>query len=94
MLAAVLEEPLFRGFLWGWLRKKGKSERAIWLIQSVVFFCAHLQYAAQGRWFEFGAMFAAGLIFGALAWRTRSLVPAMLAHALLNCIGGLVIYGG
>ncbi len=42
--AAALEEPLFRGFLWGVLRNRGWKEVWIWLFQTLLFMLGHLFY--------------------------------------------------
>ena len=43
-MAAVSEEPLFRGFLWGHLRKLNWREIWIWLFQAGLFSLAHIYY--------------------------------------------------
>jgi membrane protease YdiL (CAAX protease family) len=82
--APINEEPLFRGFLWGYLRHAHWKEMWIWLFQAALFTSSHI-YLAQ----QFPQMFwlfipGAGLVFGLLAWRSRSLAPAILAHGLVN----------
>jgi len=82
--APINEEPLFRGFLWGYLRQLKWKESLIWVFQALLFTSAHI-YLAQ----EFPMMFlvfipVAGLLFGLLAWRSRSIAPAILAH---GCCG-------
>jgi len=42
--AATLEEPLFRGFLWGYLRLQGWNEKWIWLFQALLFWVGHIYY--------------------------------------------------
>ena len=82
--AAVSEEPLFRGFLWGYLRRSGWSNLWAWLAQAVLFMLAHL-YFINGLQFQFWILVpAAALILGLLAWRSRSVAPGMLAHAAFN----------
>ncbi|MGE5072970.1 MAG: lysostaphin resistance A-like protein [Anaerolineae bacterium] len=82
--AAAAEEPLFRGFLWGYLRRAGWSEGWVWLVQGSLFMLAHL-YFINALPLQFWLIVpAAGLIFGLLAWRSRSIAPGMLAHAAYN----------
>ena len=82
--APINEEPLFRGFLWGYLRQLKWKESLIWIFQALLFTSAHVYLAHQ-----FPVMFwffipAAGLLFGLLTWRSRSIAPAMLAHGMVN----------
>ncbi len=82
--AAISEEPVFRGFLWGYLRRSGLSEIWVWLAQAVLFMSAHL-YFKDALPFNFWVVApAAGLILGLLAWGTRSIAAGMLAHATYN----------
>jgi hypothetical protein len=82
--AAISEEPVFRGFLWGYLRKSGWRELWIWLFQAGLFSLAHLYYfntAPLSFWFivPLGA-----LVLGWLAWRSRSIATSMVAHGVMN----------
>jgi hypothetical protein len=42
--AAVSEEPLFRGFLWGYLRQSKWKDVWIWLFQTGLFTLSHIYY--------------------------------------------------
>lgn len=89
--AAVSEEPLFRGFLWGYLHRLGWKEVWIWLAQAAVFVSAHL-YFKDALPFNFWVVVPlAGLILGLFAWRTRSIAPGMIAHAAYNAGTYLVL---
>jgi len=85
--AAVSEEPLFRGFLWGYLRRVGWQDRWILLFQAALFMLSHIYYVDQlpySFWIivPFGA-----LVMGWLAWRSRSIATSMAAHAAMNTLG-------
>lgn len=92
--AAFGEEMLFRGFLQsrllalfaGW---RGGRAAAV-LIQAGLFSLGH---AYQG---PTGLMTSAsiGLLFGALALRSRSLWPLIIAHGLIDTLSMLVFYFG
>jgi membrane protease YdiL (CAAX protease family) len=82
--APVNEEPLFRGFLWGYLRQLKLKEHLIWYFQASLFTSAHLYLARQFPLTIWVFIPAAGLLFGLLAWRSRSIAPAMIAHAMVN----------
>jgi membrane protease YdiL (CAAX protease family) len=84
MNAAVMEEPLFRGFLWGYLRRWNLSNPIIWLIQGSLFWLAHIYYLGQVPFSFWLLVPSAGLIFGWLAWRSHSIAPGLLTHTLVN----------
>jgi membrane protease YdiL (CAAX protease family) len=80
----IMEEPLFRGFLWGYLREKGFQETPIWIIQACIFSLIHVT-----KWHSLPLLveaFAFGLIIGSIVRFTRSLAPAMTFHAAVNGI--------
>lgn len=83
--AAGAEEPLFRGFLWGYLRDAGWREWWIWLFQAALFLVGHLEPGHYG--FYLYQVPVAALLFGWLAWRSRSLGTSMIAHGLSNALG-------
>jgi membrane protease YdiL (CAAX protease family) len=87
--AAAFEEPLFRGFLWGLLEKKGWRGVWIWLFQAVLFFLGHIYYLGVSP-YSLWLTLAVGLIFGLVAWRTRDIAPSMVAHSLTNGIAQIV----
>ena len=82
--APINEEPLFRGFLWGFLRRRGWKEGWILPFQAALFGFAHVYFASQYplRFWLFIPF--SGILFGLFAWRSRSIAPAMLAHGLIN----------
>lgn len=85
--AAVSEEPLFRGFLWGYLRKWKWRETWIWLFQAGLFMFSHIYYVTRNP-ISFWIMVPAGaLVLGWLAWRSRTLAASMAAHGMVNATG-------
>ncbi len=82
--AAACEEPLFRGFLWGYLRRLGWPDGRAWLLQAGLFMIAHLYFINALRLQFWLLIPASGLLFGLFAWRSRSIAPGMLAHAAVN----------
>jgi membrane protease YdiL (CAAX protease family) len=77
---ALPEELLLRGFLWGHLRKFKVSELSILCIQAILFWAAHYEHP-PGRWIM---VLLAGLVFGVVAWKTRSLFMSSLVHTCQN----------
>jgi hypothetical protein len=85
--AAVTEEPLFRGFLWGYLRKAGWKNVWIWLFQTGLFMLAHIYYINQFPISFWILVPVDTLVLGALAWRSKTIASSMGAHAMMNASG-------
>jgi membrane protease YdiL (CAAX protease family) len=92
--AAISEEPVFRGFLWGYLHKSGWRDVYIWLFQAILFTLGHLYYFNTLP-ISFWLIVPLGaLVMGWLAWRSRSIATSMAAHGVMNGFGyslGLII---
>jgi membrane protease YdiL (CAAX protease family) len=85
--AAVTEEPLFRGFLWGYLRKLQWREVWIWLFQAGLFTFAHIYYIIKHP-ISFWIIVPVGaLVLGFLAWRSRTIAASMAVHGMMNATG-------
>jgi membrane protease YdiL (CAAX protease family) len=89
--AATNEEPMFRGILWGYLRDKGFADKQVWLIQAGIFWLAHISHLGSSV-ISFFLVLPAGLLFGWLAMRSKSIASSMVAHSLLNASANLVDY--
>jgi len=83
LLPALCEEIAFRGALQASLLRGRTPARAVG-IGAVVFAAAHFDPV------RFPGVLLVGLAFGWLAWRTGSLWPSMLAHAVNNGAAVLV----
>lgn len=90
--AAALEEPLFRGFLWGFLKKLRWKEFWIWLFQALLFVLGHLYYLGVSNYSFFLIVPMCALVLGLLAWRSRSIGTSMITHGLINSLGDLVAH--
>jgi membrane protease YdiL (CAAX protease family) len=82
--AAVSEEPVFRGFLWGYLQKMGWRDVWIWLFQAGLFWLGHLFYINSAPISFWLLIPLGGLVLGWLAWRSRSIATSMAAHGVMN----------
>lgn len=78
ILAPAVEELLFRGVLFGALRRHAPFVVAA-LLQALVFAALHV-YSFSGLLTVAGA----GVVFALLYERTGSLVPSVIAHSLAN----------
>ena len=80
VMAALVEELLFRGAIQGHLLRKGMKPLHAILISSAIFGVIHMNPI------QVAFAFAIGLIFGWLYYRTGSLVPGIIGHFLNNSI--------
>jgi CAAX amino terminal protease family. len=88
--AAVCEEPLFRGFLWGFLRDLHWKDHWILLFQAFTFMLGHIYYI-NNYWFAlFITVPIAGLVLGLVAWRSKSVGASMVTHSFLNSVTNFV----
>lgn len=85
--AAVLEEPLFRGFLWGYLHKLKWHEVWIWLFQAGLFSFSHIYYLNRYPISFWIGMPVSALVLGWLVWRSRTIASSMMAHGMMNATG-------
>jgi membrane protease YdiL (CAAX protease family) len=80
LAAPVGEELLFRGFMFrGFVHEPRDAVPGI-LVISLIWSMLHVQY----DWFGTAQVFAIGLLFGFVRWRTGSTTLAILMHVLLN----------
>lgn len=78
------EEFLFRGLLQNLLSKTLKSSWLGLFAAAIIFGFSHIHHAPFPNWKYVGLATIAGVFYG-LAWmRTRSLVPGVMIHALVD----------
>lgn len=85
--AAISEEPLFRGFLWGYLRQLKWRELWIWLFQAGLFMLSHIYYLSRAPISLWIMVPVGSLVLGWLAWRSRTIVSSMVAHGMMDATG-------
>lgn len=89
--AAISEEPLFRGFIWGYLKNRNWKWYWILLFQALLFSVGHLYYLYSGNLYSlFIIVPISGLLYGFIAYRSRSIGSSMICHGLINAITSLV----
>jgi len=81
--AARSEEPLFRGFLWGYMKREGIKNIWICLVQVMLFWFGHIYYIDTGVnfWIIHPLM---ALLLGMLVWKTKSITHTMMLHSCIN----------
>jgi len=92
-LAGVYEEPLFRGFLWGYLRRAHWKDGWIWPFQALLFTLGHVYYLqteAIGPWFL--RIVLPALLIGFIAWRAKSIFASMVTHGFFNASGDVLLH--
>jgi membrane protease YdiL (CAAX protease family) len=87
VFAALNEEPVFRGLLWGCLVRLNWPVRQILLFQAALFAFAHLDALIVGSWITPLIAFLLALVFGWLAWRSRTIASSTIAHGIINGLG-------
>ncbi|MGZ8492488.1 MAG: CPBP family intramembrane glutamic endopeptidase [Gemmatirosa sp.] len=85
LIAPLLEEFLFRGWMQRSLERRTTARNAI-VVTALTFGAIHLDL------FGLPLRVAFGLASGYLAWRTRSIWPSVVLHGAYN--GSLVLLGG
>lgn len=87
--AAVSEEPLFRGFLWGYLEKKGWRQKRILFFQAGLFCLGHIYYLPDNPIYFLWA-FIIPLFLGLLVMKSKSVGSSMIAHGIVNSLSDLI----
>jgi membrane protease YdiL (CAAX protease family) len=83
VLAPIVEETYFRGMVYGLLRERYGTGRAV-LVSAAIFAGAHVFVFGHYMVVAFPELFILGAILAMVVERTRSLYPAILLHALNN----------
>lgn len=89
LAAPVVEELVYRGWLFGRLEKTsiGSGYGALF-ITTLVFTVIHSQYET---WVGYGAIVLMGLMFGLLRMHYRSISYSIVAHAVINSLSMALI---
>ncbi len=89
-LGPVLEEIVFRGYLFAfliWLLSKAANDagwrRSVVVFAAVVFAAVHLAQPGVS-WLQLACITSTGTLYGWIRWRSGSTAPAALSHAAYN----------
>ncbi|HWF57259.1 MAG TPA: CPBP family glutamic-type intramembrane protease [Candidatus Dormibacteraeota bacterium] len=88
MIAPLVEEIVFRGMVFGWLRGRTPIAWAV-VISAALFSLEHVGFLQLTL---FLPIFAAGLVLATLYHHARSLWPSMLVHGTFNLVATLVLF--
>jgi CAAX protease family protein len=90
VVAPFVEEVLFRGVVFGWMR--GRVPLAVAVVGSaLVFSGAHILYL---QWSLLPPVFGIGCVLALLYHYSRSLWPGVLVHASINTVATLALLSG
>ena len=88
--AAISEEPLFRGIINSWLRKRFKNRVWVHVFSALSFTLAHIYYL-DGRLISlFFVVPIGGIILSLIAERTKSLTYTTFTHGIINGTGNII----
>jgi membrane protease YdiL (CAAX protease family) len=85
VVAPIVEEALFRGVIYQWLRGRLGVLPAI-LLDGLLFASAHLISGVTGLWKLLPLLFVMGCLLATTFQRTRSLYATMLLHGANNAL--------
>jgi membrane protease YdiL (CAAX protease family) len=87
----LMEETLFRGFLWGFLQNHGWKENRIFWGQAILFWAIHFWNIVNP--ITFFLTIPIGIMVQSLLVRySKQLFPSVLFHLILNSIGPFIVY--
>lgn len=87
IFAPLFEEVFFRGFLFEGFRYSRLGAAGAIFVTSLVWAGFHLQYGL----FQIASIFVLGIVLGVVRYRTDSLWPPIIMHALNNLLAVLFI---
>jgi hypothetical protein len=80
--APLTEEIFFRGFLFKGIEHSRAGPAGAVIISALAWSVMHLQYGA----YSFAGIFAGGLLLGLARFKSKSIYPSIIMHALQNII--------
>jgi len=83
---APVEEIIFRGFLWGYLRRIGWGENKVAWVQGILFFLLHIYKITSTPLTFLIIVPILTIISTLLVLRSKQVLPAILSHALINIL--------
>lgn len=103
VVTPVFEELIFRGYVWNELKHYYKSERIIYVINTLLFAVWHLGYA-DSIWFRMATRgpvtgfpfimlmkvitgLCFGIVIGFIRYKFKNCYAAILAHSFMNVFG-------
>ena len=91
IVVPLVEEIFWRGFLQRWLVKENFSEVSVGAFTWLSFLGTAVAFTLVHGFVDWPAAFAAGLVFGGVVLKTKSVFAAVLAHGVANVALGIYI---
>lgn len=88
VIAPLVEEIVFRGMVFGWLRGRAPVAWAV-LISAALFSLEHIGFLEVTL---FLPIFTAGVLLAVLYQHARSIWPTVLVHGIFNFVGVVVLF--
>lgn len=85
LVPAICEETMYRGFVLNALKKKWGIVLAV-VVSGVMFALYHVRFT------QFIPLAALGILLAILAWKSKSIYPAMAAHFINNGFSVIIAY--
>ena len=80
----AVEEVVFRGMLWMFLKDLNWSELKIIISQAILFWLFHAFYIPSDPTFFWIVVPIISILLGIVVWRTKSITTSTIAHVLIN----------
>jgi membrane protease YdiL (CAAX protease family) len=90
VVAPMAEETFFRGFVYGWMRRRLGVPAAA-ALSGCVFAAAHVSYGTQSELLLFLPLALLGVVLALLYEYSGSLLPGMGVHACFNLVNVIQI---
>ena len=89
---APIEEIVFRGFLWGYLRRLGWKENVVSWVQGILFWALHLYKSFSTPLTFLITVPLLALDSTILVRRSKQVFPAILSHSIINVMTQVLGY--
>jgi hypothetical protein len=86
---ALIEEILFRGFLWGYLKDHGLTDNKVFWVQGIVFWLFHISRIFTPFTF-FLVVPLLTIIQSKLTLHSKQLFPAIISHVIVNVVSTML----
>jgi membrane protease YdiL (CAAX protease family) len=87
----LLEEIVFRGILWGYLRRFGWTENGAFWGQAILFWLLHLWQIVNPITF-FITIPLGTIAYSILVRYSKQILPSIILHTILNTVGPFIVY--
>ena len=82
----VIEEVIFRGLLWMFLKFLSWTDPKIIILQAVLFWLSHTYYMFANPILFWIIIPIVSILLGIMVWRYKSITSSTIAHILFNSV--------